>query len=100
MTRPVKPPRPHFTVFHSAAAEIECASARDKPVAAGTHSHAKSGRVVQLSPGNLKVVLLHEDGLATEHACASMQQGEALIRRNTPSPPTRDRSRDRDERPS
>jgi hypothetical protein len=100
MSQPAKPSGPHFTVFHSAADEVACALARDNSAVEGSHMHAKSGRVVQVSLDNLKVVLTHEDGSETEQPCATMRDGEAIIRRNTPTPAAKDAWQDRDERPS
>lgn len=97
MNNSAKPTGSHFTAFHSAAAEVARASANDRRAAEGSHMHAKSGRIVQVSHDILKVVLTHEDGSETEHPCATMQEGEATIRRNTPTPPQRDASRDQTE---
>jgi hypothetical protein len=57
---------------------------------------ATRGRVVQTRRDKkpYKVVLEHEDGEDTEHAVSSMQEGEALIRAETPKPLKRDKSRD------
>jgi hypothetical protein len=92
-----KPTGSHFTAFHSAAAEVARASANNKRATEGSHMHAKSGRIVQVSPDTFKVVLTHEDGSETEQPCATMQDGEATIRRNTPTPPPRDPPRDQTE---
>ena len=58
---------------------------------------AKRGRVVQTQTTKkpYKVVLEHEDGIDTEHAVDTVREGEALIRKETPSPPKRDTLRDR-----
>jgi hypothetical protein len=56
-----------------------------------------SGRIVQAG-GTGKpytVVLTHEDGHTSTHACATMREGEAFIRSVIPSQPKRDSSRDR-----
>ena len=74
------------------------APARDAGANEGGHMYAKSGHVVQTSPGSFKVVLKHEVGDDTEQACATVREGEAIIRRNTPTPPTRSHLLDRDER--
>jgi hypothetical protein len=79
-------------MFRSAAEEI--ADASEKAASKGGHRHAKSGRIVQVSPDNFKVVFTHEDGVETEESCGSMREGEAIIRRNTPTPPEEDTSRD------
>jgi hypothetical protein len=80
----------HFTVFRSAAEEI--AAALEKEVSKGGHTYAKSGRIVQVSHDNLEVVFTHEDGEESEQSCSTMQEGEAIIRRNTPTPPDEDDS--------
>jgi hypothetical protein len=92
-----KPTTSHFTAFHSAAAEVARASAKNRRATEGSHMHAKSGRIVQVSHDHFKVVLTHEDGSETEQPCASVRDGEATIRRNTPTPPQRDASRDQPE---
>ena len=54
------------------------------------------GRIVQ-TPGEdkpYKVVLEHEEGEVTEHPVATMREGEELIKRHTPTPPKRNKSRD------
>jgi hypothetical protein len=88
----------HFTAFRSAADEVAAAKARDKWADEGGHMQAKSGHIVQTHEATkpYKVVLKHEDGEDTEQACATIREGEALIRRNTPTPPKRDASRDQD----
>jgi hypothetical protein len=97
MNNPSKPAGSHFTAFHSAAAEVARTSANDRRTAEGSHMHAKSGRIVQVSRDIFKVVLTHEDGSETEQPCVTMRDGEAIIRRNTPTPPARDVSRDQTE---
>jgi len=76
------------------------ASAEEAWAKEGGHMNAKSGYIVQTSPGAFKIVLNHEDGDDTEQPCATVRQGEAIIRRNTPTPARRNTSQDRDERPS
>ena len=63
----------------------------------GGHMSSTAGRVVRTPDRDLpyKVVLTHEDDKTSEHAFASMREAEAFIKRNTPKPPERDRSRDR-----
>jgi hypothetical protein len=58
---------------------------------------ATGGRIV-LTPGEkdpYKVVLEHEADKDTEQPVQTMEQGEALIKKETPTPPTRDTTRDR-----
>jgi hypothetical protein len=73
------------------------ATAKDAWTNERGHMHAKIGHIVQTSPGTFKVVLNHDDADDTEQACATVREGEALIRRRTPRPPLRDASRDHDE---
>jgi hypothetical protein len=82
-------------VVANGKSEKDCdASAKDTWANEGGHMHAKSGYIVQTSPGAFKVVLNHEGGDDTEQSCATIREGEAFIRRNTPTPPERDTSRD------
>jgi hypothetical protein len=93
-------PLPHFTVFRSAAEEVGRRESKTDWLDEGSHKFAESGRVVQVDHDNLKVVLTHEDGTETQQPCGSMREGEAIIRRNTPAPPKKDLSQERDERSS
>jgi len=56
-----------------------------------------SGRIVQAGGAGkpYTVVLTHEDGHTSEHACRTTREGEAFIRSVIPSQPKRDTSRDR-----
>jgi hypothetical protein len=90
----------HFTCFRSAAEEAAYAHARaeDEWSNEGGHMHAKSGYIVQTRGADqpYKVVFDHDNGPDTEQACATIREGEAIIRRNTPTPPSRDTSRDQE----
>ena len=81
------------TVVHSESEMVD-ASAKDVWANEGGHMHAQSGRLVQTSPGVFKVVFSHEGRADTEQDCETVREGEAIIRRNTPTPPKRDTSRD------
>jgi hypothetical protein len=78
-----------FTPFFSAAEEI-AAAAVDASSHNGSHMHAKSGHIVQTrgAAHPYKVVFDHEDGSVTSQACATIREGQAIIRRNTPTPPS------------
>jgi hypothetical protein len=54
------------------------------------------GRIVQTFGEDkpYKVVLEHEDGAESEHPVATMREGEALIKREMPTPPRRNTARD------
>jgi hypothetical protein len=58
---------------------------------------ATRGHIVQTPTKDepYKVVLEHDDGPDTECPAATIREGEALIRDQTPSPAERDKSRDR-----
>lgn len=88
----------HFTAFRSAADEVADAEARDETPQKEARTRAKSGHIVRTYDATepYKVVFEHEDGANTEQACATIREGEAVIRRNTPTPPKRDASRDQD----
>jgi len=59
---------------------------------------ATRGRIVQTPTKNkpYKVVLEHEDSGDTEEPVATIREGEAVIKKETPTPPKRDRLYDRD----
>jgi hypothetical protein len=99
MTQRSTPQTPHFTIFRSAADEVATSSARVEWANEGGHMHAESGSIVQSygDTRSLKVVFKHANGDVTEQACTTIREGEAIIRRNTPTPPNRDASRDHDE---
>lgn len=58
---------------------------------------ATRGRVVQTptKAKPYKFVLEHEGRVDTEQSVATMREGEALIKEETPTPPERDTSGDR-----
>ena len=89
----------HFTAFPSAAEEIAAqASAKDEWANEGGHMHAKSGYIVQTREAEepYKVVFSHDDGPDTEQACRTIREGQAIIRRNTPTPPSQNTFRDQE----
>jgi hypothetical protein len=94
----------HFTRFFAtaeeavASAEKAVASAEEAWANEGGHMYARSGHIVQtpLSAEPYKVVFDHEDGTDTEEACRTIRDGEALIRRRTPTPSLIDISRDQE----
>jgi hypothetical protein len=99
MSHSAKPRANHFTVFRSAAEEVAGASAKDETTVAGGHEYAVSGYIVQTYEAAMpyKVVFNHEGRDDTEQACATMREGEAIIRRHTPPPPKKDTLREHDE---
>lgn len=62
----------------------------------GAQMTATSGRIVQTPTGNkpYKVILGHTGTADSEQGVETMREGEALIRLEMPTPPTRDRLRD------
>lgn len=98
MSRSTKPDFKHSTALRSAVERAASATSRSgQRENEGDHIAARAGHIVQ-TPGEdqpYKVILEHEDGTSSEHACTSMREGEAFIRRNTPKPIARDTSRDR-----
>jgi hypothetical protein len=89
--------RRHFTPFFSAAEEA-AAAVVDAWSNEGGHMHANCGYIVQTrdAPQPYKVVFEHEDGPNTEHVCATMREGQAIIRANTPTPPSPSTLRDQE----
>lgn len=79
-------PKP-FSAFYSAAEEA-AARAVDEWKNEGGHTFAKSGYIVQTRGAELpyKVVFHHEDGSDSEQPCATIREGEEIIRRHTPVP--------------
>jgi hypothetical protein len=99
MSQPAKPRAPHFTIFRSAADEAADVPARDASAREDAHLHATSGYIVQTHEASMpyKVVFNHVGKDDTEQPCATMREGEAIIRRNTPMPPKKDTLREHDE---
>ena len=62
----------------------------------GGHLTARSGHIVQTPDADqpYKVVLAHEHGPSTEQPCATIREGETIIRESTPARKLRDTSRD------
>lgn len=85
-----------LTDFRSADQAVDHACAEGEWGNVGGHMHAKSGHIVQTRDAVqlYKVVFDHEDRPETEQACATIREGLAIIRRNTPTPPARNSSRD------
>jgi hypothetical protein len=88
-----------FSIFRSAGEEAEI---REHDALHGNdeggHMSCTSGRIVS-TPGAesaYKAVMTREDGATFEVSFASMGEAEAFIRRNTPSPPSRSTTYDRD----
>ena len=91
MTRPEDPKR-SFTVFRSAAEEVDMRAQDD------SHRSASCGRVVRNLKGDLRytVILTREAGETSEHEFSTMQQAEEFIRKNSPLPSARSTLHDHD----
>src|SRR5689334_4880955 len=84
-----------FTVFHSAAEEVDTKRKNDTMKREeqrwdneGGHMSSTAGRVTRVSRADLPyvVILAHHESEATEHGFATMREAEAFIKRNTPVP--------------
>jgi cold shock CspA family protein len=89
--------RKAFTVFRSAAEEIEAQASHDDWDNEGGHMSSTDGHVVSTPGADLpyKVILKHGELAETERPFATMHESEAFIARNTPSPLARSTLRDR-----
>jgi hypothetical protein len=94
---PKKAKRKTFTVFRSAAEEAAMKSDEQNQSNEGGHMSCTSGRIISV-PGDkpFKVVMARESGETSEHLFATMREAEAFIRRNTPRPPERGTTYDRE----
>lgn len=88
-----------FSIFRSAGEEAEMRESEEpQRDYEGGHMSCTAGRIVS-TPGAkmpFKAVMTREDGTTFEVGFATMGEGEAFIRRNTPSPPARSTIYDRD----
>jgi hypothetical protein len=80
--------RKSFSVFRSAAEEVEMKREGQKPDDEGGHMSSTSGRVIRRPGADLPyiAVLAHHGSECSEHAFATMREAEAFIKRNTPVP--------------
>jgi hypothetical protein len=77
-----------FTVFRTAAEEIQLKQDEHAWDNEGGHMSSTGGRVMRKPEAELPyvVTLSHHLSEATEHSFASMREAEAFIKRNTPVP--------------
>ena len=77
-----------FTVFRTAAEEIQLKQDEHAWDNEGGHMSSTGGRVMRKPEAELPyvVILSHHLSEATEHSFASMREAEAFIKRNTPVP--------------
>jgi len=64
----------------------------------GGHMSCTSGRIMSVRDSGrpFKVIMSREGGEPSEHLFATMREAEAFVRRNTPRPPQRATTYDRD----
>lgn len=95
MSDQIPPSANHFTAFLSAPEE---AASEGQWENEGGPMSATRGRIVCTPAGEApyKVILSHHGSADTERPFASMRDGEAYIRRNTPRPAARSTLWDRD----
>ena len=77
-----------FTVFRTAAEEVQMRHDHQAWNNEGGHMSSTGGRVMIKSGAELPyvVILTHHLSETTEHSFASMREAEAFIKRNTPVP--------------
>jgi hypothetical protein len=77
-----------FTVFRTAAEEVQLRQDEHTWDNEGGHMSSTGGRVMRKPEAELPyvVTLTHHLSEATEHSFASMREAEAFIKRNTPVP--------------
>ena len=90
--------RKGFSVFRSAAEEAEMRNDERIREIEGGHMSCTSGRIVSVrgSDKPFKVIMTRDDGETSEHMFATMREAEAFVRRNTPRPPERSTTYDRE----
>jgi hypothetical protein len=92
-------PKPKsFTVFRSAAEEARMKDDEQNWDNEGGYMSCTSGRVITVrgSDKSFKVIMAHAGGETSEHWFATMREAEAFVRRNTPRPPERSTTYDRE----
>ena len=92
------PNRKNFTVFRSAAEEADMKNAETNEDDAG-HMNCTSGRIITVRGDGkpFKAIMSRENGETSEHSFGTMREAEAFVRCNTPRPPVRSRTYDRDD---
>jgi hypothetical protein len=92
-------PKPKsFSVFRSAAEEAKMKDDEQNWENEGGHMSCTSGRVITVrgSDKPFKVFMRRGDGDTSEHWFTTMREAEAFVRRNTPRPPERSTTYDRE----
>lgn len=72
IAKPAKADQAAATSSHEQSSNSAAANAWTNE---GGHVQAKSGYIVQTSPGNFKVVINHDDEDDTEQPCATVRKG-------------------------
>jgi hypothetical protein len=93
------PKHKSFTVFRSAAEEAKMKDDELNWDNEGGHMSCTSGRVITVRGKDkpFKVIMSLPDGETSEHRFATMREAEAFVRRNTPRPPERSTTYDRED---
>jgi hypothetical protein len=98
MAEPRTPKPRSFSVFRSAAEEAKIKDDEQNWENEGGHMSCESGRVMTVkgSDKSFKVIMSRSGGETSEHWFATMREAEAFVRRNTPRPPERSTTYDRE----
>jgi hypothetical protein len=98
MTDGIKTRTRRFSAFRSASEEAEMKKEEQHWDNEGGHMSCTSGRIVSVQGSDkpFKVIMSRESGEPSEHLFATMLEAEAFVRRNTPRPPERDTTYDRE----
>jgi hypothetical protein len=93
------PKHKSFIVFRSAAEEAKMKDDELNWDNEGGHMSCTSGRVITVRGKDkpFKVIMSLPDGETSEHRFATMREAEAFVRRNTPRPPERSTTYDRED---
>jgi hypothetical protein len=93
------PKRKSFTVFRSAAEEAQMKDDERNWENEGGHMSCTSGRVVTVRGKDkpFKVIMSRAGDETSVHWFATMREAEAFVRRNTPRPPERSTTYDRED---
>ena len=100
MSDPPSSKHKSFSVFRSAAEEAEMKKDEQCQDIEGGHMSCTSGRIISVRGRGgeqaFQVIMSREGGETSEHAFATMRDAEAFVRRNTPRPPDRSTTYDRE----
>ena len=93
------PKHKSFTVFRSAAEEAKMKDDERNWDNEGGHMSCTAGRVMTVKGKDkpFKVIMSRVGDETSEHWFATMREAEAFVRRNTPRPPERSTTYDRED---